>query len=227
MLRQLAKWHPQARLAAMFVGVFILMQCCYAAVVLTLPTSLNTWAATAVLVFLPMWVLLAGISVFYLFFNAFGLQRRYWRRYKYAHPRNLIVAWVAPFVMMALIAMVTSTPLISELAELRRDRDFNRSRASMVILCDRILSEGPTSSSIQSLADVGVFSRVRISLRNNGSQVWFDVGDNSGEVGYICVRDGAAPPTSDDTYEIEQKDVRFYFFLERDEARRERQNGDD
>jgi signal transduction histidine kinase len=223
MLNWLAKWHPQARLAVMFVLVFLVLQGCYLLVVLTLPTALTPNAATALLVALPMWVLTAGVATLYLFYNAFRLLRQYQRRYRYAPRRNLVVAWVAPFAMLGLIFVVTSTPFIESVFEWRRDRSFDASREDMVEICDAVLRQGAGSPLIRTNAQVGVFSQVRISLRNE-TQVWFDVGDTSGEVGYICLSPDTDPPQDDDIYDYDDQDERFIFFRERDDARRERMN---
>lgn len=221
MLKWLAKWHPQARLAVLFVFVFLFLQGCYISVVLTLPSALTPNAATALLVALPMWVLTAGVAMLYLFYNAFRLLRQFQRRYNYAPRRNLIVAWVAPFVMLGLIFVVTGTPFIEQIFEWRRDRSFNASRGDMLRVCDTVLEDGPRSPLIRTNAKVGVFTQVRISLRHE-TQVWFDVGDASGEVGYICLAPNTSAPSNDDTYVYEPEDERFVFFRERDDVRRER-----
>lgn len=226
MLKWLAKWHPMARLPILFVLAFVWLQGCYIVIVLTLPTTFNTTAATALLVFLPMWTLTAGISTAFLFYNAFRLSRMFQRRYKYAPVRNLVVAWLAPFLLIGIIAVVTTPVYVRSLFEYRRDLSFNASRDEMLVVCDDIIADGPGSSLIRSNTEVGIFSNVRISLRNE-NQVWFDVGDDTGEFGYVCVTADAEPLADDDTYIIESRDERFYFFRERDEARIERLNEED
>lgn len=221
MLKLLAKWHPQARLAVMFIMVFVVLQVCYIFFVATLPSALTPNAATALLVALPMWVLTAGIATIYLFYNAFRLLRQFQRRYRYAPRRNLVVVWVAPFVMIGMIIMVTGTPYIETIFEWRRERSFNASRADMLDICERVLATGPSSSLIRSNAEVGVFTQVRISLRDE-TQVWFDVGDSRREVGYICLEADAPIPETNDVYEFERQDERFVFFSELESVSRER-----
>lgn len=224
MLRWLSKWHPQARLGILFVAFFLFLQMCYLLSILAIPTAINPGAATVLLIFPPMWLLTATIATGYLIYNASRLNVQYNRRVNYTAQRNLFVAWSAPLLMAVLIFVMFFTPLVEEAFRYRREANFNASRDEMLAICEEILEEGSRSDAIRSNTVVGVFTQVRISLRADESQVWFDVGDVSGEVGYICIQPGASALQDDERYEYERKDDRFYFFLEREEARRERLN---
>lgn len=222
-MQWLGKWHPQARIAVMFVLAFFVLQVCYLLMVVTIPTTLNTGFATFLLIFTPMWFFMATISTMYLLYNAYSLQNKAAQRVNYTEPRNLVVAWLGPIMLSFLIFIWFFTPLVETVYEWRRDRNFEQSRAEMLTICETVLEEGPRSNELRDIAEVGVFTLVRVSLRNEGQEVWFDVGDNSGEVGYVCLAEGAAPLRDDDTYTFERMDDRFYFYLERDESRLERQ----
>lgn len=223
LVRWLSKWHPQARLAVMFLLVFLGLQVCYIGLVLTIPTTLNSGFATLLLVFTPMWFLMATLATMYLLWNAYSLQNRYWQRPNYTTPRNLVVVWLGPLGLAALIFIWFFTPLVETVFEIRRDMNFDRSRDEMIMICDAVFEDGSRSEYLRDNIEVGVFTLVRVSLRNDEQQVWFDVGDASGEVGYICLQDGASPPEDNEIYTFEQVDDQFYFYLERDESRIERQ----
>lgn len=222
----LGQWHPQARIAAMFVAVFFILQICYLGMVLTIPTTLNSGFATFLLIFTPIWFLTATLATFYLLYNAYSLQNRANQRVNYTNQRSLIMAWVGPLLLSALIYLWFFTPLVQTVFEVRRMWNFERSRDDMIGICDTVLDEGPRSDALDDTLEVGVFTLVRVSLRNDGQEVWFDVGDSSGEVGYVCVADGAAALEDNDTYTFEKVDERFYFYLEREASRIERQQGD-
>ncbi len=226
-VKWLGKWHPQARIALMFVLAFLVLQLCYLFMVLTIPTTLNSGFATFLLIFTPMWFLTATLSMFYLLYNAYSLQNRASQRHNYTETRNLIMAWLGPLLLSVLIFIWFFTPLVETVFKIRREWNFEQSRAEMVDICDTVLAEGPRSTALVNDAQVGVFALVRISLRNEGREVWFDVGDSSGEVGYICVTDDTEPLRNTDLYTFEQVDDRFYFYLERTSSRIERQLDED
>lgn len=226
-IQWLGKWHPQARIAVMFVFAFFVLQVCYLLMVLTIPTTLNTGFATFLLIFTPMWFFMATLSTMYLLYNAYSLQHRASQRVNYTAPRNLVVAWLGPLALSGLIFMWFFTPLVETVYEWRRAQNFERSRDDMLAICEAVLEEGPRSEELRDDADVGVFTLVRVSLRNEGQEVWFDVGDNNGEVGYVCLAEGSAPLRDNDTYTFEYMDDRFYFYLERNESRLERQLDED
>lgn len=227
MIKWLGNWHPQARIAMLFVLAFFALQVCYLIMVLTIPTTLNSGFATFLLIFTPIWFLTATIATFYLLYNALSLQNRANQRHNYTETRNLVVAWLGPLLLSLLIFIWFFTPLVSTVFEIRRDWNFQRSRDEMLNICDTVLDEGARSDILSEYTDVGVFTLVRVSLRNNGQEVWFDVGDTSGEIGYICLATEETTLQDNETYTFERVDERFYFYRERDNVRLERQQNDD
>ncbi|PJF37596.1 MAG: hypothetical protein CUN55_21265, partial [Phototrophicales bacterium] len=99
----LGNWHPQARIAMLFVLAFFALQVCYLIMVLTIPTTLNSGFATFLLIFTPIWFLTATIATFYLLYNALSLQNRANQRHNYTETRNLVVAWLGPLLLSLLI----------------------------------------------------------------------------------------------------------------------------
>jgi hypothetical protein len=203
-------WHPLARLNLLVCGFFVGLQLCAIVTLLTIPTSIDARVAQFLLAVDGMWCLTSTVSILWLSWNAFQLSKTAAGRYHYTPRRNLIVAWVAPVVLVALI--YAWRPLNLYFIDYRLSRDFDHSRTAMLDACDQILAEGLDSPLIRDNVELGAFSRVNILLRDG--VVWFDVGDNLRAYGYVCVPPGGSLPAYTEDYDFERLDSRIYRFSE-------------
>ncbi len=212
MWKRFAQLHPLTRLNLLALIILLSMQICIVvSIIFLVPSTLSPLLAQAVLLVPTLWCLVAVAVTLFLFWNAYRLYIRYQQRYQYTTPTNLALAGMAPVMLFTMVCVWV--PMITAVFEIRLNWDFSRSRDEMVAICDEILEEGIESDKIDDDADVGRYSRVNIRLEDG--YVWFDIGDETRSVGYLCRAKGADAPQENDEYEFSKKDDRFYLFQQK------------
>lgn len=206
-----AAWHPLTRFNILILLTFVLMQSCMIGTVFVLPGSINPNLAGFLLLFPTMWCGMALIGFLVMMWMAFRLTRMSSRRINYTTRRNLIMVWTAPTALFFL--MTIWFPILSFVLTIRSDWNFDRSREALIDRCDTILNEGSETALVGDDLEIGVYSHVNITLRDDGS-VWFDIGDDLRSIGYVCLPTDGEPPRDNDEYTFERKDDRFYLFVE-------------
>lgn len=213
MLRKFIQLNPLTRLNLMvLIFLFSIQVCFVVSILFIVPSTLNQILAQALFWGPQLWCFASAIATLFLFWNAFRLYTQYRLRYKFTTPTNLALAFAAPAMLFVMVCVWL--PVWSAVIDIRVNWDFERSRDDMVAICDEILAEGSQSDKIDTDAEVGRYSHVNVTLREDG-RVYFDVGDESREVGYVCLPEGGDPPVDNNEYNFDEKDERFYYFEEK------------
>lgn len=202
-------WHPLARLNFLITSFFVLAESIAILSILLIPGAIDTRLASVLLALGWVWWITAFFSTAWVSWNASSLAWRALRRQD-VETRNLVVAWLGPIIMIAL--MFLWEPLLGGVTAYRINLDFERSRDDFLIICDRIMEEGLTSPEIRDGAELGVFSKVDILYQDD--VVYFELGDDLRAYGYVCVPEAMSLPSRDDVYEYDRIDDRFYAFSE-------------
>lgn len=205
------RWHPLARLNTMVTVFFAILELMIVLVILLVPATLDRELAAAILNLTCVWWLIAFFCLIWVSVNAGWISWRAFRDHD-INLRNVLLAWAGPIVIFTL--WLTVSDVLLRVAAFRANRDFENSRPDFLIVCERIYAEGSGSSSIGDNQELGVFSQVDVRWRDG--VVYFQLGDDLREYGYICVEKGDTVPERDELYEYTKKDDRFYSFQEID-----------
>ncbi len=212
MIRLARAFHPITRLnLIIFVMLVSLQICMLVSVLFFIPATFDVALANLMLLLPQFWCVLAIIGLIYLFWNAFRLNVQYQRRMGITSSRNLALAWAAPILLLVLMA--TWFSMLQTVFDLRSEWDFKRSQDEMMVVCDEILAEGLGSPYLGRDETVGRYNRVNVTLRDDG-WVWFDIGDERMQVGYVCLPTDMEPPEDNSDYQFTRKTDRFYFYEE-------------
>jgi hypothetical protein len=203
------QWHPLARLNTMISVFFVFLELIIVLTIFLVPTTLNRELAAAILNLTCVWWLIAFFCLVWVSLNAGWVS---WRaiRDRDVGRRNVLLAWAGPILIF--ILWLTVSDVLLRVAAFRANRDFDNSRSDFLIVCERVYAEGRGSSSIGDNQELGVFSEVDVRLRNE--VVYFQLGDDLREYGYVCVQQDDTLPDEDNLYEYEKIDERFYSFQE-------------
>ena len=203
-------WHPLARLNLIIALFFVVFQACAAVSLLTIPPAIDTRVVSVLLALGWVWWITVLFSLLWSVGNAGWLSYKAVSESRRLRPRNLVVAWGGPVLLVVLI--FTWQAVISLVTGYRLERDFENSRSDFLVVCSRVLDEGAESEEIRNDRALGVFESVDVLYDDR--IVYFELGDDLRAYGYACVPDGTILPATNDLYDFEKIDDRFYNFSE-------------